>query len=360
MSTNITAVNVAEAGRIMSANFVSAGIGTFLEGNPGIGKTSIAKQVFERLNKVIADDGKPLLEELFIFGTNEISPLDLGGLYHVDIQSGVTKRYPLQQVPMDKRVFIFIDELGDCPEHEQSGWYALALDHRLGTHKLKEGSLVCGATNPVGSTAAAREVSTALKDRVCWLQVRADYRCLIRYAIKNGWSERVVGFLMHMGPEVVDRGFDRNDPVCGSTPRGWERVSRLEKGNGLVKGLEMQQLAGNIGEAAASKYLAFRSIELPDPMLPFKDPKKAPLFDSGDPDDEAKKFAYLAAVYSKADPKKPSHLEALVNYFMRFDGPTAVFALSDLRPIFGEVMLVRSDAYAEAVVKYRELVIERK
>ncbi|GIW89656.1 MAG: hypothetical protein KatS3mg109_0088 [Pirellulaceae bacterium] len=350
-------VTIEQAARIMLHNCM-AGIGTFLIGTPGIGKTSVFEQVCKVLEEKKRKDGSPFIEGHVVFSTTEMTSIDLGGLYHADAASGRTRRFPLETIDIEKRLGVFIDELADCPPHEQSGWYALANDHRIGTKKLAEGSFVCGAANPVGSTTAAREISSALKDRACVLHVRPDYRSVVRHALKRGWSDRVVGFLMHLGADVIDNGFDRNDPVGGSTPRGWERVSVSEKTGALVEDLAVHQVAGNVGYAAAEKYIAFRDLDIPDVKLVFKNPHTAPIFAGGDADSEAIKFAYVSAVMVQADIKDKGQCESVIRYLMRLDRPTAVLTIQDFAMRrMGAAKAVLLDAYKDALNEYKDLAV---
>lgn len=182
---------------------------------PGVGKTSIAKQIAQKLK----------YDSLIVITPTMHNALDLRGL--PEVKEGKTKFAASDILPESGRHLILIDELPDCPVHEQSGFYQLLLDRRLGEYILPEGCDIIAAGNDETHGACANPLSTAIKTRVAICHVKSDLEQSVKYAIQNNWHPRVIGF-MRACPQALS-GFNQDDFAAGSTGRGLQQLSQLEK-----------------------------------------------------------------------------------------------------------------------------------
>lgn len=328
---------IAQFAKILAAN-IQANIPTMVFGQPGLGKTETAQAIAAKFASRFTGG-------CFVISTTEYNPIDLAGLYKVD-EYGCTTRCPSTLIPLDKPVLILIDEFGDCPAYEQSGWYRLLHNQTLGESKLAEGSYVCAATNRPEDNAASREVSTAAKGRCCCVTLRADATSVREYAIKRDWSPIVTSFIAAY-PNVIDEGFNPDDFCGGSTPRDFERLNRLEKANLISSNYDIAllQIIGNIGSDAGHKYAAFRKLQLPAVSHVFDNPKHAPILDSRE-----MQFAYCAAVIGAAT---AANFESVTEYALRLDRVSGFAMFWDLKTKFASY---KSSAPAtRAIAVYSEL-----
>ena len=318
---------------------VQIGLPTLIYGQPGLGKTEIAEQVYGLFNDFFA--------AFYVWSTTNRNAIDLGGLYRVN-SDGKTERCPVEELILDKPVFILIDELGDCPSFEQSGYYRAFKDKEIGDKKLFKGSYVMGATNRPEDNAAAREISSALKNRAMNITVVADTKSILAYGVKNGWVDTLRGFIAAYGRDVVENGFNPDYPYGGCTPRGLSYVNRLESEEMLSTDpsiLEIQ-IVGCIDHDAGAKYLAFRQLTIPSPQLVFTSPKTAPILDG------AVQFAYQAAIVGQSTAKEVKAICTYALLLNRVDGASLVW---ELRSKFGKSEVEKHAIWIDVLQKFYDL-----
>lgn len=332
-------VNISELQSLILAN-MTVGIPTGIFGQVGVGKTAIIEQIASMIGM-----------EYRIVSVSDFNPIEIAGLWGV--VDGKTLRFPTDIIPFDRPVFVLVDELGDCPAHEQSTWYRFVKEQMLGNMPLTAGSYVCFATNRPEDNAAARELSSAMKDRACCVTLRADWRCTVKHAISTGWNQKVVAFVKAFGQEVVDEGFDPDGcPYAGCTPRGLERLSKLENANAISKknpALALAQCVGNIGISAGAKYASFRLTEIDDPQLVFVDPKTAPIYSNSD---IAKACCYCAAVIGCCEDNE-LHFSRVADYALRNHRVIGCGLFNDLASKYRSFR--SSPSFARLAAEYGEL-----
>lgn len=303
MSKSIS-VTIQQFRKALFGNVV-AGVPTLVLSHPGIGKSTVCEQVWEQLQASFPGG-------FYVLSTTDYTSLDIGGLW--EVENGKTVRRPVELIPLDRPVMILVDEFGDCPAHEQSGWYRLVNNHVLGDKKLCEGSYVVVASNRSSDNAAANEISSAMKGRCAIFNLRADWKCTVDYANEKHWSPMVIAFLRVFGEQAIDNGFNADDEFCGCTPRDWEHLNRLEVANVISKKdseLAIAQITSKLGSDMGARYFAFRSIKLPNVQTVFDNPATATI-----PDDIQTQCAFAAAIVAAC---KPEHYQAFVEYAFRCD-----------------------------------------
>jgi hypothetical protein len=341
-NTQVIEATIQQAGKILYGNIL-ADIPTLFLAQPGVGKTSILKQV-----------GKLLAQRfpggIYVWSTREFNPIDLAGLYLVDQTNWTTKRAPSDLLPYDKPVLILIDELGDCLAFEQSSWYRLILEHTLGAQQLAPGSYVCAASNRPEDNAASNDLSSAIYGRCCCVTIRADWQSLKTYAIRNNWHPTVAAFIGAFGQEVVNDGFSSDLPYAGSTPRDFERLNKLESGKHISTDPEIAllQIVGNIDHNAGQRYFAFRQLSVPDPALVFSDPATAPILDSME-----SQALYCSTIVATC-PSTHASYQAVTDYALRLNRVAGASLCFDLSTAFKDYKT--TPAFALAATKFHNLV----
>jgi hypothetical protein len=337
---NTTSIKISSLRNVLRAN-IHCNISTTLRSHPGIGKSEIAEQTYQDF----AAKGR-FSGGFFTFSTTEFNAIELGGLWHV--VDGKTIRCPIGMIPLDKPVFILIDEFADCPQHEQSGWYQLANNHMIGGHKLCKGSYVMSATNRPEDNAAAGEISTAFKSRNSVVDLRADWECTVAYGVEQGWHSTILWFIRAFGRDVIDNGFDANCSYAGSTPRDFEHLNRLEVA-GLISKKDIEastmQVVSFLGTKSGYRYHAFRSMPMPDTTPVFKNPATAEI-----PDRVEDQMILGAAIIGAAT---PANFQAIATYALRCNrvmGFGLCYDLSHKLPAFKD-----SPAFTPCALAYMDL-----
>lgn len=231
-----------------------------LWGSPGVGKSTIVRELCE-------EQGIDFID----IRLAQREPVDLRGLPvpkgdHVDwLLAGEWPRDP------NSRGIILFDELSAADRTLQAAAYEIILDRRLGDlYSLPDGWLVMGAGNGMDDRAVSYSFSSALANRFCHLELKADVDQWCLWAREQGLHSAVIAFLKYAPQHffMLDENSERGWP----SPRSWERVARLlstcagsNATTSTTASLNRQQLRimvnGLIGPAAAVPFFGFWELE---------------------------------------------------------------------------------------------------
>jgi MoxR-like ATPase len=214
----------------------------FLWGPPGIGKSSIVKQVAADKGLAILDVRAPLLD-----------PTDLRGLPYV--ADGSAKWAPPAFLPQNdgSEGLLFFDELNAAPPLVQASLYQLTLDRRVGEYVLPDGWRIIAAGNRSEDAAIVFRMPSALANRFIHIDFEANHEDWQDWAAAHQIHPLVQAFLRLRSELLLDMtNMDRGFP----TPRSWEMVSDALKAFGEASQI-LDVLIGTIGEGAAIEFVSF-------------------------------------------------------------------------------------------------------
>ena len=226
-----------------------------LWGPPGVGKSDIVRGICEARGIRFLDVRLAQRE-----------PIDIRGL-PVPRDDAVHWLLPAEW-PRDEgsQGIILFDELTAADRTLQVAAYEFILDRRLGDlYTVPPGWYVMAAGNRTSDRAVATTMSSALANRFCHLDVRADLEAWVKWAVATGIHPDVIGFLRFKPGCLFDQkgNLERGWP----SPRSWERVSvELDVGEQLPEALLRRLIFGLVGPGAATEFMAFRNwtARLPD------------------------------------------------------------------------------------------------
>lgn len=183
----------------------------FIWGPPGVGKSSLVEQFAHELG----------LECVSLLGS-QLAPEDLIGI--PKIENGVSRFYPPSMIVRDKEFVLFIDELNIASQEIQKAFYSLILDKRIGEYRLPPGSIIIGAGNRAQDAAMAKQMPSALVNRMVHVHLKASSREWLSWAELNGIHPWVMDYVRarpsQLATEVPPT---REEPF--STPRSWHCIS---------------------------------------------------------------------------------------------------------------------------------------
>lgn len=259
----------------------------FLWGKPGVGKSQVVKQVADSLGYNFIDQRAA-----------QMDPVDLRGLPHLN--GGNKTHWAIPNFLPDeerdgKHGILFLDELNSAPQLVQGACYELILDRALGDYKLPDGWVVLAAGNREGDKGVTSKMPTPLANRFVHLHFGVDLDDWCKWAIGAGVQTEVIAFL-RFRPELINVFDPSNGEKAYPTPRSWEFVSQIIKGQ-PSKDVEYALLAGTVGQAAAAEFTGFLRVfrQLPSPDAVLMDPAKSHV-----PDDPATMYALTGALARKA------------------------------------------------------------
>ena len=288
----------------------------FLQSSPGMGKSSIVKQIAKEYDLELIDCRLSTME-----------PTDLNGLPWFNNGKAEFQPYsffPFVDTPIPEGKqgwLLFLDEFNSAARATQAAAYRVVLDHEIGQKKLHPECYVVAAGNKMTDGAITNKLSTAMSSRVIHLNMEISFDDWMDFAVKNQIDEKVLAYLS-MYPDklmVFDPDKDEQTFTC---PRTWEFVSKLIQANGgKIKGLT-EVLAGAITGSQASTFVQFCNVYAD--LVTIQDIIRNP--DIPCPSDKATQFAIMIHLTNKTDVQ---NLPVVIKWAKKNFVPT--IALSFLR-----------------------------
>ncbi len=258
----------------------------FVWGAPGIGKSSIIKELADEKGLGLIDIRASLLD-----------PTDLRGI--PTIEDGRALWCPPEFLPSDEnsKGILFFDELNAAPTLVQASLYQLTLDRRVGEYVLPEGWRIIAAGNRAEDASVTFRMPAALSNRFVHLDFEVDFDDWRAWALANGVHHRVVAFLGTRRDMLIKMdGIEKAFP----TPRSWEMLSDAAHRLGVASS-SLDVFMGIVGEGAAMEFVGFCESAITEEMIQviIDDPENAEL-----PEKLGDQYAMISYLCAVAKEKK--------------------------------------------------------
>jgi len=234
---------------------VESKIPVFIWGAPGIGKSSIVKQVAQERGLEFTDLRLSLMD-----------PTDLKGIpfFDKDNHEAVWAKPNFLPKDPDSQGILFLDEINTAPPSVQASAYQLVLDRKVGDYELPSGWSIVAAGNNESDRGVVYRMPPPLANRFVHLDMEVDFEDWKAWAYHNDIDSAVIGFL-NFDKEKIFLFDPAKNEKSFPTPRSWEYVDKVLK-TGLSSNLLYDTIAGAVGKECATAFLSFRSVmdELPD------------------------------------------------------------------------------------------------
>lgn len=279
-----------------------------LWGQPGAGKTSLAKQFAAKTKRDYIELRATLID-----------PVDLR--WAVRTVDGKLIFSAPSFLPTEENSVLNIDDLPTAPPLVQAALYQLILDRKLGEYELPKGTIIFATGNRETDKAAVSKMPTPLANRFTHIDVEVDTKDWINWAIDNDLAIEVIA-----GIRFSAKWLNTFNPLspekAQATPRTWEFVSKIIKANPPQEVL-LDLIAGTVGKAVGQEFVGFLEDwkELPDPMEIMKHPDKADI-----PRKPSVLFAVCQTLAKIVDKKTADNF--FVYAFKMVDGGLAEFAVA--------------------------------
>jgi hypothetical protein len=242
----------------------------FLTSSPGIGKSSLAKEIAET-NKL----------KLIDLRLSQMDPADLNGLPFMT-DKGKAGYVPMNVFPLEedslpdgyKGWLILLDEFNSAPMAVQAAAYKLVLDRKVGVYNLHKKAAIMAAGNLLTDKAIVNRISTAMQSRLIHFTIGVDKDAWIKWADKNNIDYRIKSFI-HFKPDALHLFDPNHNEETFPCPRTYEFLSKLIKPYKELSIDKIPLIAGTIGEGMARQFFAFSKIygELPNIEVIKADPE---------------------------------------------------------------------------------------
>lgn len=235
---------------------IHAKIPVFIWGNPGVGKSSLVKQIASENNMRFIDLRLSLLD-----------PTDLRGIPFFEQETKKAVWAKPEFLPdMNSQEFgiLFLDEINSAPPTIQAAAYQLILDRKIGEYILPDGFAIVAAGNYETDRGVTYRMPTPLANRFVHLNFDLDFQVWKEWAYKSNIDHRIIAFLNYKQENLFT--FDpKGTSKSFATPRSWSFVNDILKSN-LNEELYLQVVGGAVGEQTAQEFLNFCNVmnELPN------------------------------------------------------------------------------------------------
>lgn len=231
--------------------------------SPGIGKSSIYKQ--------IADMYKLKLIDIRL---SQADPSDLNGFPVINEEKTKSGYVPMNTFPIEGDPIpegydgwlLLFDEFNSAAQSVIAAAYKIVLDREIGQFKLHPNVAIGCAGNLMTDKAIVNKIGTAMQSRLIHFEVRIDAPSWITWAEDNNIDHRVTAYIRFKEENLHKFDPNHNDKTF-ATPRTWEFTSKLIKDMEEIPLDKLPLLAGTIGEGIAREFLAYTQIYQDLPSL---------------------------------------------------------------------------------------------
>ncbi len=227
----------------------------FIWGAPGIGKSSVVKQIAKEQGLAFLDLRLSLLD-----------PTDLKGIpfFNAQTNEGVWAKPSFLPSEPDSKGILFLDEINTAPPAVQASAYQLILDRKVGEYELPSGWSIVAAGNRENDRGIVYKMPPPLANRFVHFEMEVDFEDWKAWAYSANIDASIIGYLAY--DKLMLFTFDATSSEKSfATPRSWEYVDSIVK-SGIQSDLILDSISGAVGREAAIGYSSFKKVmkELPD------------------------------------------------------------------------------------------------
>ena len=317
------------------SKLVEQNVAVFLWGAPGIGKSSIIKQIAQKKDIGFIDLRLALMD-----------PTDLKGIPFYDKDAHQALWAPPAFLPRDGSGILFLDELNSAPPSVQASAYQLILDRRVGEYELPDGWAIVAAGNREGDKGVTYKMASPLANRFVHFEMDVSVDDWCDWAYKNEIDESIIGYVSYKNEHLFT--FDAKNPQKAfATPRSWEYVDKILKSN-IDEKLILESISGAISKEVAVGFLSFKKVQ-----------NRLPSIDEilktgrGEYSDEVDVLYALSIGLVSAVLKDESTLDNVLRYSLNLKGEFSVKVVQDLQR--NGVIMEHSKVFKEWVEKFSYL-----
>ena len=297
---------------------------TMVWGQPGVGKSQMAKQLADELGALFID-----------IRLSQYDSVDMRGI--PGIKNGFTCWNPPETLPFignpafeqyaDKPIILFFDEINSGADPVLAVAYQLILDRAVGEHKLMPNVRIIAAGNRDGDKGVTRKMPQPLNNRFKHIEVGLDVDATTSYFQRIGLPSVGIAFLHFRKPLLSTFIIDKDGhptvtlDKAYATPRSWQDALTIYGDTTMPHDVKVAGMASAIGDGPAQEFWGFVEIYAKiKSIIPaiHKDPERAQL-----PEERSLMYAVTVALSGEMS---TSNVANLYKYLKRLDAEFVVLA----------------------------------
>ena len=320
------------------AKLIDAKLPTFIWGSPGIGKSSIVKQIAKEKNLEFIDLRLSLLD-----------PTDLKGIPFFDNKNNEAVWAQPNFLPKEPKSLgiLFLDEINTAPPSVQAAAYQLVLDRKVGDYKLPDGWAIVAAGNSESDRGVVYRMPPPLANRFIHLDMEVSFEDWKSWAYQNSIEPSIIAFLNYDSSKLFNFNPNSNEKSF-ATPRSWEYVDKILKAN-ISKESQLEVLSGAVGKDVAVSFIAFKKVMNRLPNI--EDILKGKELELEQ--DTQLLFALISALIAKLKNASKEEIENAIKFSFKLPSEFSVMLIKDMQQ--NSIEIEDSDAFEEWVEKYSYL-----
>jgi len=290
----------------------------FIWGAPGIGKSSIVKQIASEQGLEFLDLRLSLLD-----------PTDLKGIpfFNADTNEGVWAKPSFLPSEPDSKGILFLDEINTAPPAVQASAYQLILDRKVGEYELPKGWSIIAAGNRENDRGVVYKMPPPLANRFVHFEMEVDFVDWKAWAFKAGIESSIIAYLAYDKSMLFTFDATSNEKSF-ATPRSWEYVDSIMK-SGIEDDLILDSISGAVGRESAVGYISFKKVmrELPD----LKSILDGTLTELNDDDSKVMMALAIGVVNALLENPSDEAVENVLNFSLQLPGEFAIMLVKDMQ-----------------------------
>jgi len=323
------------------SHLIDSKLPVFIWGAPGIGKSSIVKEIAKDKDLEFLDLRLSLLD-----------PTDMKGIPFFDSENKQGVWAPPSFLPSDKdsRGILFLDEINSAPPAVQASAYQLVLDRRVGEYELPQGWSIVAAGNRESDRGVVYRMPPPLANRFVHLEMDIDVEDWKKWAYRNGISESLIAYISYE-PEALFNFDKDNTQKAFATPRSWSFVDTILKSS-LPQDLLLDAISGAVGKERAVSFLSFKQVESRLPDISAIIEGRAVEIES-----DAKLLTILiSGIVSRLKrDSKIEHIDNILDFSMRLPKEFAILLIKELQ--LNSIDIESSSRWGEWVDRFAYLLV---
>ena len=226
---------------------IDSKIPVFVWGSPGVGKSSLIRQIASDKSMEFIDLRLSLLD-----------PTDLRGIPFFDTanKSAVwAKPEFLPDSNTQAYGILFLDEINSAPPTIQAAAYQLILDRKIGEYTLPANYAIVAAGNYESDRGVTYRMPTPLANRFVHLDFDLDFTEWKSWAYESKIDARIISFLSYKPQNLFT--FDaKAKEKSFATPRSWSFVNDILNSNLQIELLK-DVIGGAVGIESSDEFMNF-------------------------------------------------------------------------------------------------------